>query len=278
MRKTVLCALTGTLLFGATSTSALADFRERVSATALTTTDALIADVKAEIEFGREVAARILGKYPLSKDDALLRYVSLVGGSVARHSGRTELAYRFGVLETDDLNAYAAPGGYIFITRGALALMEDEAELAAVLAHEIAHVTQKHIVKELDIKGMQKSPEAGITHLLGGTGDPLRIAFAQAVDKAIDLLFSSGYKRQDEFEADRVGTLLAAQSGYDPLALQRYLERVSRIKGRQSAILTHTHPPFANRLAALRTLSDEEGLNAISAQNLKSRFVQHTRP
>ncbi|HWR72808.1 MAG TPA: M48 family metalloprotease, partial [Nitrospirota bacterium] len=84
-------------------------------------------DVAAEIEFGREVAARIIGRYGLYQNTAVTKYVNLVGKVVAMNANRPELEFRFGVLNTDQVNAYAAPGGYVFVTRGALAKMQDEA-------------------------------------------------------------------------------------------------------------------------------------------------------
>ena len=254
------------------------DFRERVSAATVETVEDIVEDVKAEINLGRIVAAKILGRYEPATQQQLTKYVSLVGSTVAQASGRPELDFRFAVLDTAEINAYAAPGGYIFITRGAIDLMEDEAELAGVLAHEVAHVSQKHIVKELNIKGSEKgSAAAGVAHMLGGAGGSARVAFNQAIDKAIGLLFVNGLKREDELEADRVGTLLATISGYDPKALHRYLERVKQVKGKESEILSHTHPPFDARLTALDTLFVTESLGAIRPATVKERFNLNIR-
>ncbi len=108
-------------------------------------------DVLAEIQFGREMASRVLGRYGLYDNESVTRYVNLVASVVALNSGRPEIKFQVAILKTDTINAYAAPGGYIFITRGALMQMHDEAELAAVIAHEMGHITGKHIVKELNI-------------------------------------------------------------------------------------------------------------------------------
>jgi hypothetical protein len=103
-----------------------------------------------EQEIGFGIAATVAGRYPLVQDTALQHYVNRVGHAVAMHSVRAgEVAFRFGVLDTDDVNAFAAPGGYVFITRGSLALMSSEAELAGVLAHEIGHVDQSHVLDEI---------------------------------------------------------------------------------------------------------------------------------
>lgn len=252
------------------------DFRKRASASNLTIEDR-IADVEAELEVGRDVAARVLGRYAMVKSDPLTRYINLVGRSVALHGARDEISFRFAVLDSETINAYAAPGGYVFVTRGALAAMRDESELAAVLAHEIAHVNQKHIVKELNIRGNEDSTGAGLSRLLGGASDPARVAFAQAIDKAMNLLFEAGLKKEDEFEADRVGTLLTAAAGYDPTALQRYLVRVRQIQGKRTAVLDATHPSFDARIAALDQLLRSEQLDRIEAPRLAQRFEQNLK-
>ena len=118
-------------------------FRQRAAEKIVTSASAT-ADVKAEIEFGRGVAARILARYPPYNDPKLTRYVNLVGGGLAALSGRPELHYHFAILNTDDINAYSTPGGYVFVTLGALKLMHDESELAGVMAHETAHVALRH--------------------------------------------------------------------------------------------------------------------------------------
>ena len=102
-----------------------------------------------ETQIGRQLAGNLLGAAPLAKDDKLQRYVNRVGRWVASQSERPDLKWHFGVLEAPDLNAFALPGGYVFVTRGLVELMADESELAGVLAHEIAHVMLQHHLKVL---------------------------------------------------------------------------------------------------------------------------------
>ena len=187
-----------------------------------------VSDIEAEILFGRELSARILGNYSLLDDEKINKYVNLVGKGVALYAGRTELRYRFGVLDSDKINAFAAPGGYIFITRGALEKMENEAQLAAVLAHEIAHIVKRHVVKELNIRGNESSGAGGIASLIGGPTDSLRGALEQALDDAADIIFNKGYKVKDEIEADRVGIMVESLAGYDPSALKEFLNKAKR--------------------------------------------------
>lgn len=252
------------------------EFRTRVSSVAQ---DVAIseADLAAEVRFGREVAAHILGRYKLAHADSLNRYINLVGRAVALHCNRSELDFRFALLDSSTINAYAAPGGYIFITRGAIEAMADESELAAVLAHEIAHTTERHIVRALGIKGEGASAQAGLSHLLGAIGDPTRVAFKKAVDQAMDILFLQGYNQQDELSADRSGTIILAATGYDPAALVRYLGRLKKSGAGELAILAKTHPPFDERIATLALVISEAGLDKIAAPNLKERFNEQTR-
>jgi predicted Zn-dependent protease len=257
--------------------SAEAPFRTRASAGMATSAEAAAADTAAETAFGKDVAARVLGRYRLSGNAALTRYVNLVGKAVAANADRPELPFRFAVLATDTVNAWAAPGGYVFVTQGALSRMQDEAELAAVLAHEVAHVSRRHIVRELNIRGSEGSPEAGLAHLLGGVGDPTRVAFNQALDKAVKLLFDAGMKQEDELEADRVGTLLLAATGYDATALRTYVARLGDARGETTRKLETTHPPLEKRLAILDEVIRTEHLARTSAPRVTQRFRQYMR-
>lgn len=250
------------------------DARARLSDKSVSAED-LRADVQAEIRFGREVAARILARHPLTEDSDLLRYVNLVGRAVAERGGRPELTYRFGVLETDQVNAFAAPGGYVFVTRGALARMANEAELAGVLAHEIVHVNRKHIVDELGIRAEEGSAVAGFARFLGGAGEATRQAFSQTVERAVDILFEAGRKRADELEADRLGATLLAVAGYRPTALADYLERVADAPSAATEDRRRTHPGFGDRLAELEKVVAEEGLAEQGGKLKQERFARH---
>lgn len=235
------------------------------------------ADVQAEVRFGREVAGRLLARYKLHENAPLNRYMGLVGKGLALNSARTELEYRFALVESDVVNAYAAPGGYVFVTTAAFNQMRDEAEMAAVLAHEIAHITQRHIVKALSIRAREESPEAGLTRLIGGASDPARVALNQALEKAMEILFDKGLQKEDEFDADRLAVLLLAASGYDPMALPRYLERIKALHGKELKVLSTTHPPFDERLVKLSQTLTAEGIAQVNYPNAKERFQKHVK-
>ncbi|MEK6748166.1 MAG: M48 family metalloprotease [Pseudomonadota bacterium] len=233
-----------------------------------------VEDIATEIRFGQTVSARILGRLALLGDATLTHYVSLVGKSLTANSSRPELEFRFGVVKGDAVNAYSAPGGYIFITTAALKNMQDEAELAGVLAHEIAHITERHIVKALRIKAID-TEKSGLTQLIGSAGDTTRVAFFQTVDKAVQVLFETGFNHQDEMEADRVGTLLLVTTGYDPQALYRYLIRVQGENNDSNKAVNTTHPPTKQRMEALHTVLSSEGLDKVNYPRAAKRFKAH---
>jgi beta-barrel assembly-enhancing protease len=229
-------------------------------------------DIAAEIAFGRAIAARILGRYKAYDNPALIKYVSLVGATLALSTNRPELEFHLMILDTDELNAYAAPGGYIFITKGALQLMKDESELAGVLAHEVAHVTEKHVVKELKIKGTDDSSD--LARLIGGGSDAARAAFGQAVDKGLELIFKDEYKREDEMQADRTSVTISALSGYDPTGLARYLNRIKPVKDKIPAPADSTHPTFDIRIAEINSAISKEGINFNVLAKNNNRFAE----
>ncbi len=246
------------------------DWRQRLSAAS---TGAVNEDIAEEVRFGREIAARMIGRFSLYDNSRLTKYVNLVGQSVARNSNRPEIQFHFAVLNTTEINAYAAPGGYVFVTRGAIEKMQDESELAAVLAHEMTHINEKHVVKELNIRGSEGSAASGIARLIGGGTESARIAFYQAVDKALDMLFKTGYKREDEVEADKGAVLLSGLTGYDPLGLVKYFQRISAVKGKPTETLDRTHPAYETRIAWLIETITKENIDSSSLNTFKERFV-----
>lgn len=277
MRPTVLCvfmiaALVATVpptLFASTSEE---NWRQRASSDSAST-DTAAADITEEIRFGREIAARLTGRFGLYDNARLMKYVNLVGRTLAQNTNRPELEFHFAVLNTGEINAYAAPGGYVFVTRGAIEKMQDEAELAAVLAHEMTHVNEKHVVKELNIRGAEGSAASGLARLIGGGTESARVAFYQAVDKALDMLFKSGYKREDEVQADKGAVLLCALTGYDPSGLVKYFERLSAAKGKSTEVLDRTHPAYDARISLLKETIAKEGIDTASLKSFKDRFV-----
>lgn len=198
---------------------------------------------------GRDVAARLLGAAPLVSDARMQRYVNNVGRWLASQTERPDLPWQFGVLEAAQLNAFAVPGGTIFITRGLLEKMSSEAELAGVLAHEIVHVLKKH-----HLKAIQKGALAS----LGGEAAALALknTRSDARDKLVSFgteMYTRGLDKGDELEADRLGVVIAARAGYDAYGLPTVLQTLQAMSAQDSdlALMFKTHPAPGERLDAL---------------------------
>ncbi|MFN3739145.1 MAG: M48 family metalloprotease [Thermodesulfovibrionales bacterium] len=251
------------------------DFRKRLSQTSEEEAYKTEDDIKAEIIFGRSLSERILGRYPLLKDRTLTEYINLIGRALAQHAGRPEIEFHFGILDTDKINAFSAPGGYIFITKGALMAMDDEAELAGVLGHEIAHVTERHIVKEINLRAPDESPLLGFASLISGATGSAEALFTTFIDKAYEILFERGYKREDELSSDTIATGLLATTGYDSSGLLRFLKRLLE-KGYEKEI-QGTHPGLEHRIREIEQFINKNQLAGKEGTLLKDRFYEKTR-
>jgi len=248
--------------------------RQRVSATSSEYLD--VSDIKAEVMFGRELAARILGNYNLLDDEKINRYVNLVGKGLALYAGRPEIRFYFGVLDSDEINAFATPGGYIFITLGALLKMDNEAQLATVLAHEIAHIAKKHVVRELNIRGEEGAGAGEIASMVGYSTGTIRVAMEQALDEAANILFNRGYKIKDEIEADRVGILVASVAGYDPSALKEFLNNVKSFE-KEDTTYKGEHPIFEVRMSEINKTLEAHGLQNAKKAKVRGRFYENVK-
>ena len=231
------------------------------------------ADTEREINFGRGVSAKILGKYPISRDERKLRYISQIGTGISAQLGRPELRYFFGILDTDEINAFAAPGGYIFVTRGALELMRNEAQLAGVLAHELAHVDQKHIIRKLKLQSTDRSLTSGIAQVLGGATLTAKIALERLNDLAFKMLMEEGLSKEDEADADKKALEMLMSTGYD---LQSYLEYLQSLKPYleqgQAKVLSKTHPTIEFRYNNLREFIIKNGFENFHGKKNEKRF------
>jgi predicted Zn-dependent protease len=233
-------------------------------------------DVKEEIIFGREMAAIILAERPLVEDRELSRYLNLVGQSILRHANRPEIDFYFAAIESPEINAYAMPGGYVFVTTSALKLMRNEAELASVLAHEIAHILDRDIVQALDIRADDDSTTAVVSKIVGYSAESAIVVFDQAIDHAFDLLYSKGLEVEDEYSADKQGVFLAALAGYDPAASYLFLERIKPLIEKRQGELSNTHPPFSERIAQIKLFIDKEGLLELEDFKNETRFMRYS--
>lgn len=220
-----------------------------------------------ETDIGRVVAARILKTYPLAKDEKLQKYVTLVGNTVAAYSTRPTLEWHFAVVDADVVNAISAPGGFVFITTGALKEMHSEAELAAVLGHEITHVTEKHILKEIKRANVM-SAGMDLAQSTNTGARWLNDDYASKIGQiAVDKLFKTGLSRADETEADRIGVQLADAAGYRAAEFITFLDTLKKLE-RTSAMkqLMATHPSPESREAALKPVMPNEPRGEVLAE------------
>jgi predicted Zn-dependent protease len=207
-------------------------------------------DEPQEIALGEGIASNLLGAAPLLDNPAAQQYVNRVGRWLTLQTERPDLPWQFGVLDDNDVNAFAAPGGYVFITKGLLAQMNSEAELAGVLAHEISHVLRKHHLQAIK-KGARTELLSDLANeaLKGQGANP---ALNKLVSAGTEV-YARGLDKSDEFEADRMGVVIAARGGYDPYGLPAVLQTLQSINPSDSsvALMFKTHPALADRLSLL---------------------------
>jgi predicted Zn-dependent protease len=212
-----------------------------------------------EYYIGRSTAALILSKYRLYRNDALSAYVNAMGTALAYSSDRPETygGYHFAVLDSDEVNAMAAPGGIIFVTTGLVRRCADEESLAAVLAHEVGHVAERH-----GLQSIKKSRLIDAFKVIGGeaarTFDSEELAkvtaaFDGILGDVVETLVERGYDRKLEFEADKLALSYTARTGFSPGGLADFLAGLEERKpGGTAAGWFKTHPGAADRLARVK--------------------------
>jgi predicted Zn-dependent protease len=271
--------------------------------TSLTQSEQLILDdYKAEVEVGRNMAGRLLTFYGEYQDKSLKNYVNTVGSYVAKSGDYPDRRYMFGILDSDSVNAFACPGGYILVTRGVIEAAANEAELAAILGHETAHVGKKHMFNAL--RSMSKDqveraqaeasarkrpdkfsrarlrPEPDVNDSgsalakLMTTASGAGMGILQAAKAGMSLLLEKGLDKDLEFEADREGVRYAIRAGYEPRALDRFLERLSanKKKNNDKTVMDVTHPSIPDRRKVIADALNRLGADQIVGAIGKERF------
>ena len=187
------------------------------------------------------------------KNELLQQYVNLVGTAVACNSKRATIPYQFAVLDSSVQNAFAVPGGIIFISRALVGILENEAELAAVLAHEIGHVSAKHALTTIQrtqmLQGAGKVAAAGI-------GGEKGKKYAATITGLQTALFDKGLDKEMEFEADAAAMETTYRTGYNPSAMISVLKKLQKLdvasKDKKGSWFS-THPPLSERIDRLQT-------------------------
>ena len=228
--------------------------------------------VEQEADVGREVAAKVIAFYRLYPNDVLTRYVNMVGETVAAQSERQDIKYHFAVLDSDAINAFSAPGGYVFITRGAVALCEDESELAGVLAHEVGHVAGKHVLHIVERDKMLKAGMNEASAYVPGSD------YLQKVSKNILIkLLVQGLAPGDEFDADQRGMTYAHKGGYPADGLERFLIKLDQATNQgANSFWERTHPPVKDRDTRIQKLIADQHWEDTDRPKLADRFAAST--
>lgn len=208
-------------------------------------------DEAREIEIGRQLASVLLGSKPLHPDMRLQHYVNQLGRWISLQSTRPHLPWTFVVLDDKGYNAFAAPGGYVFVTKGLIDSCADEAELAGILAHEITHVTAKH-----HLHAMRKTAQSGVVTQLVASQIKTNAVGNLVASQLFALgrnLYARGLDQTDEFHSDREGVALAARAGFDPYGLVSVLQnlRTATPDNPMFTLALSTHPPAQTRLDQL---------------------------
>ncbi len=206
-----------------------------------------------EVAIGGAIAVQIVNRFGGEYHGAgnqgatLNKYVNTLGTAIALNSDRPDIPYHFLVLNDEPPNALAAPGGYVFITKGTIKGCKSEAELAGVIGHEIAHITQKHTLSVLQRgKMLQGAAQAGAAALQANPE-----MFSGLIDEATKVIFETGLDQSKEFEADKLGTEFASRVGYNPRGLQDFLRTLGGLVGYKSSVLFKTHPDPAARIGEI---------------------------
>ena len=190
-----------------------------------------------EVQWGQKISQEVEKQIPLVKDPLLQARVQRIGASLAAVSDRPNLSYTFKVLDSKDVNAFAVPGGFIYVYKGLIDLMPSDDELAGVLGHEIGHIVKRHTITEME-QGTTMTILLAI--LTQGRGAMAQAAFMEAV--------MAGHSRGDEREADYLGFIHSTKAGYSPYSMLMGLEKLAVLEPKDSQDLFSDHPESKERI------------------------------
>ena len=232
-------------------------------------------DYEQEATMGETIALEALTRFgPIVTDQSLLAYVTMVGYTVARASDRPHTPYFFAICQNDDPNAFAVPGGYVFLTTGLLKLIANEEELAGVLGHEISHITEQHAIKMVRSSKFKAAAAQGLIFALTKDKSPQKQEnYASLIGGFTDIM-ESGYGRGHETESDKLGTLYAYRAGYGAHGLRNFLATLARTEQSNPAFsFFKTHKDTGKRVRDLDKEIEKEGyMKASLNPHLHARF------
>jgi predicted Zn-dependent protease len=222
--------------------------------------DAMNFTDEEEKQLGEQVSQKLRDRFGVVQSEPVTKYVTLVGKVIAASSSRPNLDWQFIVLDTDGVNAFAAPGGFVHITRGLLGMMKNEAQLAGVLGHEVTHIAVKHTIRSI-----QKNKGSEIlADTAGGTGGLKTALIAKVADAAFRNLLDGTFSQADENESDKLGAQMANKAGYAPGGMAEVLKMIAeRNAGRQDRNgFFASHPDTKDRIEKIEKQIKDERLTA----------------
>jgi predicted Zn-dependent protease len=233
-----------------------------------------------EEQIGEATAAKLIQAFGIYDNKPMQNYLQLVGSTVASQGARQDVTYHFAILDTDSLNAMALPGGFVFVTRGALTNMSNEAQLAGVLAHEVAHVDGRHLENEVKKQGnmgliAKTAQEQGSQHM--SQDQMTQLIVNKIGDQAAQFLATRPYSSGDESAADKKGLDLASKAGYNSAGLRDFLQTLAKASedsanAQALSAWSQTHPPYNVRVENLNKLMASYPANG---QTLEPRFAKN---
>jgi predicted Zn-dependent protease len=236
-----------------------------------------------EYFLGRAVAAQVLGTYQLyDRDPAMVSYLNSICQAIVINSSRPDIfnGYHTGILNTKEINAIATPGGHIFITRGLLECADSEDALAAIIAHEVAHMQLRHAVAIIADQRLTDdlSRVADRAASIASRGSALKertALFSRDIGIMVNTLFRNGFAREQELEADAVAVGLLGSAGYNPAALAAVLGTLEKVQPLHPGGFNATHPSPAVRIASLKNVPAAGNRNVNASRN--ARFASFQR-
>lgn len=223
-----------------------------------------------EKAIGDQVSQKLRDRFGVYQDPAVTKYVALVGTVLAKESSRPDLPWKFIVLDTEGVNAFAAPGGIIHITKGALGLIKSEAQLAGVLGHEITHVTERHTVHAIET-------DKGATVVAGdfNNGSLTSGALTKVSQKIFQKVLDGEYSQANENDADAGGVRLASKVGYNPNGLVEVLRKIDERNNNRDAHngMFASHPATKDRIDKITQLIASDKLNGKAT--VEARYKQN---
>lgn len=229
----------------------------------------LIKEIQCEERVAESLAAKIAGQKPLDlKSPELSKYLSLIAQSLARHTSRPYFQYKVGILKDPSVNAYSASAGFLFVSEGLLKLSANEHELAGILAHELAHVAEKHVIQKSCEQRQIGIGETMARAMSRGGGEVGEVT-SSYINQALETLLDIGLGPKLEGDADIMGVSLAHQAGYNAWALHDFLDRLAKQIETAKVPKSKTHPPFQERLKFLENFLKSEKFAKVSQLNDK---------